>query len=262
MTTKDVATWNRDAWDRRVAQGDRWTVPFDPKTIDEARNGSFSILLTPTIPVPMSWFGEISGSDVLCLASGGGQQAPVLAAVGASVTVLDNSPAQLKQDAMVAEREELSIRLEHGLMQDLARFGDQSFDLVFHPCSNSYVANILPTWSEAHRVLRPKGTLLSGFANPLRYLFDQEAEERGELRITHTIPYSDVEALSTEGLQRLTETGDGVEFGHSLNDQIGGQIDAGFSITGFYEDRFLGNPNSIDAYIATFIATRAVKGRP
>jgi SAM-dependent methyltransferase len=156
MKTKDVATWNRDAWDRRVAQGDRWTVPFDPKTIDEARDGSFSILLTPTIPVPMSWFGEISGSDVLCLASGGGQQAPVLAAAGASVTVLDNSPAQLKQDAMVAEREELSIRLEHGLMQDLARFGDQSFDLVFHPCSNSYVANILPTWSEAHRVLRPK----------------------------------------------------------------------------------------------------------
>ena len=136
MTTTDVAKWNRTAWERRVVQGDRWTVPFDPHTIDEARMGSFSILLTPTIPVPMDWFGDIAGSDILCLASGGGQQAPILAAAGASVTVLDNSPGQLKQDDIVAQREGLTIRLEHGLMQDLSRFDDESFDLVFHPCSN------------------------------------------------------------------------------------------------------------------------------
>lgn len=48
-------------------------------------------------------------------------------------------------------------------------------------------------------------------------------------------------------------------FGHSLRDQIGGQLDAGFLLTGFHEDqqprpRFL-----IDRYVPTFLATRAVK---
>ena len=72
--------------------------------------------------------------DVLCLASGGGQQGPILAAAGANVTVFDNSPAQLRQDELVARREGLSIRTVQGDMRDLSAFADGSFDLIFHPC--------------------------------------------------------------------------------------------------------------------------------
>lgn len=48
-----------------------------------------------------------------------------------------------------------------------------------------------------------------------------------------------------------------IEFGHTLESQIGGQIEAGFAITGFYEDNAGGD--LLDKYIDTFIATRAIK---
>ena len=65
--------------------------------------GEWQIVLTPTKPIPRTWFpADLHGVDVLCLASGGGQQGPVLAAAGATVTVFDNSPRQLAQDRAVA----------------------------------------------------------------------------------------------------------------------------------------------------------------
>src|SRR5258708_23879626 len=48
-------------------------------------------------------------SRILCLASGGGQQGPILAAAGAQVTVFDASAGQLAQDRYVAEREGLAL---------------------------------------------------------------------------------------------------------------------------------------------------------
>ncbi len=106
--------------------------------------------------------------DILCLASGGGQQAPILAAAGANVTVFDNSPAQLRQDALVAQREGLPLRTVQGDMRDLSAFGDDSFDLIFHPVSNIFVPEVRPVWRECYRVVRPGGVLLMGTLNPIR----------------------------------------------------------------------------------------------
>ncbi|MGI9519860.1 MAG: class I SAM-dependent methyltransferase, partial [Pirellulaceae bacterium] len=132
MNTVD---YNRQAWDGLVDSKNRWTVPVSSADIERARNGDWSIVLTPTKSVPRDWFGELSGKDVLCLASGGGQQGPVLAAAGAHVTVFDNSPKQLQQDALVAQRDGLEISTVQGDMRDLSQFPDGSFDLVVHPCS-------------------------------------------------------------------------------------------------------------------------------
>src|SRR5262245_43032058 len=106
----DVVAYNRRAWDTQVNKGNRWTVPVSPELIAAARRGEWELVLTPTLPVPRDWFPPLAGLDVLCLASGGGQQVPILAAAGASVTVLDNSGRQLAQDRHVAEREGLTIR--------------------------------------------------------------------------------------------------------------------------------------------------------
>src|SRR5215204_4037203 len=119
----DVREHNRIAWDALADRGDRWTVPVSAGAIDEARHGRWDIVLTPTKPVPRAWL-EIEGRDVLCLASGGGQQGPVLAAAGAMVTVLDNSPGQLGQDRLVAQREGLDLETVQGDMADLSRFAD------------------------------------------------------------------------------------------------------------------------------------------
>jgi SAM-dependent methyltransferase len=256
-----VRNHNRDAWDRQVEAGNPWTVPVGSAEIAEARLGRWQILLTPGKPVPRAWFPELRGCKVLCLASGGGQQAPILAAAGARVTVLDNSPRQLAQDRWVAAREALTITTEEGDMADLHLFRDESFDLVVHPVSNSFVPEVRPVWAEAHRVLRHGGMLLAGFANPMRYLFDLELEERaGILQVKHLLPYSDLESLGEDEKQRFVQDGEPFEFSHTLEDQIGGQLDAGFVLTGFYEDRY-DDPaeDLLSRYTDSFIATRALK---
>jgi SAM-dependent methyltransferase len=144
----DVRELNRDAWDAQVAKKNRWTVPVSPKEIEAARRGEWEILLTPTRPVPRSWFPELEGARVLCLASGGGQQGPILAATGARVTVFDNSPRQLAQDRLVAERENLELETIEGDMADLGVFADGVFDLIVHPVSNCFVPDLRPIWSE------------------------------------------------------------------------------------------------------------------
>ncbi len=256
----DVLAYNRRAWDRQVERGNRWTVPVGPEVIAAARRGDWQLVLTPTKPVPAEWFPPLAGLKVLCLASGGGQQAPVLAAAGAAVTVLDNSPRQLGQDRLVAEREGLVIRTVEGDMADLSMFPDGAFDLVFHPCSNCFVPDVRPVWREAHRVLRAGGVLLAGFCNSALYVFDDAAAERGELVARHAVPYSDLTSLTDEERGRYTDKGEPLVYGHTLEDQIGGQLDAGFALTGLYEDRDPAHP--LARLLPTFLATRALKPVP
>ena len=256
----DVRTHNRMAWDREVDKGNPWTIPVTSDVIARARNGDWSLLLTPEKPVPREWYPTLRGADVLCLASGGGQQAPVLAAVGAKVTLLDNSPKQLDRDRVVAEREGLSIRLVEGDMRDFPELDEASFDLIFHPVSNCFVDSVLPVWKECARVLRPGGVLLAGFSNPVRYLFDDELLDQGTLRIRHTIPYADSKNIDDAYTQSLLAQGDVMEFGHTLEDQLDGQLRAGLVLSGLFEDRcpaHVGDP--ISAYINSFISTRAYK---
>ena len=259
--TMDIREYNRIAWDRQVEAGNPWTIPVSAAEIAEARQGRWQIVLTPTKPVPRDWFPNLAGLDVLCLASGGGQQGPILAAAGAAVTVLDNSPAQLARDRLVADRESLAISTVEGDMADLHMFDDGSFDLIVHPVSNVFVPDVRPVWAEAYRVLRTGGVLLAGVTNPVRYLFDFELGERtGLWQVVHALPYSDLAILSEDEKRRYAEAGEPLEFGHTLEDQIGGQLTAGFVLTGFYEDRYADEgEDSLSRYTASFIATRAVK---
>ena len=253
----DVRAFNREAWNKEVDDGNPWTIPVSAGVIAAARRGDWQIILTPTKPVPNEWFPKLAGCDVLCLASGGGQQGPILAAAGSNVTVYDNSPKQLAQDRAVAQRENLHIRTVEGDMRDLSIFGDESFDLIIHPVSNCFVPDVLSVWREAYRVLRHGGAILSGFDNPVLYLFDPAKEKEGILQVRFSLPYSELSSISEEERAMHFGKDSPLEFGHTLQDQIGGQIDAGFVIAGFYEDTFPGE--LISKYCDSFIATRAVK---
>jgi SAM-dependent methyltransferase len=157
----------------------------------------------------------------------------------------------------VARREGLEITSVLGDMRDLSVLPDRSFELVFHPCSNAFVPDVRPVWREAFRVLRPGGVLLAGFTNPVEYLFDAVAYERGELVVKHPLPYSDVTDASPEERARMEAAGEPLSFGHTLEDQLGGQLDAGFVITALFEDRW--EESALGRYMATFMATRAVR---
>jgi SAM-dependent methyltransferase len=254
----DIRSYNRDAWNREVDGGKNpWSQPVDSETIANAKAGQFSIVLTENKPVPFEWFPPLAGADVLCLASGGGQQGPVLAAAGADVTVFDNSPAQLKQDQLVAERESLSFRTVEGDAADLSMFADESFDLVFNPCSTVFMPDVRAVWKECARALRPGGILMTGSMNPVHYIFDLYKADEGILQVTHSIPYSDLTSIPKEALVELIEKGLPVEFGHSLTDLLGGQCAAGLVITDMYEDYMLDSP--LHKYHHSYIATRAIK---
>jgi SAM-dependent methyltransferase len=193
---------------------------------------------------------------VLCLASGGGQQGPVLAAAGADVTVFDNSPRQLARDEEVAARDGLAVRTVLGDMRDLSAFADARFDLVFNPVSNTFCPDLAPVWRECFRVLRPGGLLLTGFTNPDLYIFDTESlDAREELVVRHRIPFS---TLDLPEADRQRTYGDGpIEYSHTLTAQIGGQLAAGFVLTHLTEA-----PHHADVtaqYMPGYFATRAVR---
>ncbi len=255
--TLNVRDYNKYAWDHQVDKNNKFTIPVEPKTVAAARRGEFSVLLTETKPVPSEWFPSFPGLDLLGLACGGGQQGPVFAALGASVTIFDNSPAQLDRDRQVAAREGLSIRTVEGDMRDLSVFPDESFDLVFHPVSNVFCPEVRPVWREAYRVLRQGGFLLAGFANPIYYMFGTHADEQETLQVRYAIPYSDLKDMEPEELDTCIEEGIPLEYGHSLTDLIAGQTEAGFAITGFYED--ICPDSNLSKYHPVYIATRAVK---
>ena len=247
---------NGRIWDERSENADRWSIPVSSEEISEARKGNWSILLTPEKPVPASWFpDDMKGKKILCLAGGGGQQGPVLAAAGADVTVFDNSNKQLEKDAFVARRDGLTIKTVQGNMQDLSAFSDESFDVIVHPWSNNYVDDILTVWKECARVLKKGGILMAGFGSPLEYIFDIGQFEKGKLELKYSIPYADIDHLDDPKVKEISES-EGYSWGHPVEEQIQGQISAGFVIAGFYEDRGCA---LLDPYINTSMATKAVK---
>ena len=254
---RDILAHNRVAWDKLGEQGNQWTIAYDPAKIAAARRGEWELYLTEQRPVPKDWFPRLAGADVLCLASGGGQQGPLLAAVGANVTVFDNSPNQLRQDRLVADREGLLLTTAQGDMADLSVFGASVFDLIVHPVSNLFVPDIRPVWQEAYRVLRPGGALLTGFLNPVSYIFDQGQADRGVFEVKYKLPYSDTGSMSESEWAEAFGAGAPLEFSHSLEDQIGGQTDAGFVVMGLYEDKRRGDP--LAEFFPSYLATRAWK---
>ncbi|MDZ4993144.1 methyltransferase domain-containing protein [Clostridium perfringens] len=254
----DIREINERAWDNEVKLGNKWTKEISTEEVNLARQGEVKLHLTPIKFVPKEWVGNVRSKKVLCLASGGGQQAPIFSALGANVTVFDNSKKQLEKDRFVAKRDNLNINIEQGDMRDLSRFDDECFDMIFHPISNCFIDNVEKVWKECFRVLKHGGVLISGFVNPLVFIFDlYEWEKNNNLFVSKSIPYSDIEQLTKEELEERIKSKDTIEFGHSLESQIGGQIKAGFLIAGFYEDK-LGN-SLLDKYIDTYIATKAIK---
>lgn len=248
MKYQDINAATIDRW---IEEGWEWGTPISHETYVKATEGKWDVVLTPTRPVPHEWFGSLAGKKVLGLASGGGQQIPVFAALGAECTVLDYSEKQLESERMVAEREGYPVNLVRADMTKPLPFADESFDLIFHPVSNCYVEEVRPIFRECFRVLKPGGILLGGFDNGINYILDEKEEY-----LQNCLPFNPLK--NPEQMRQLEAAGDGVQFSHTLEEQIGGQLEAGFLLTDVYEDTN-GAGRLYEHGIPTFWATRAVK---
>ncbi|MDO4581376.1 MAG: class I SAM-dependent methyltransferase [Bacillota bacterium] len=244
---------NSQTWDKWVSDGNEWTKPISHQQFVAAQNGDWQMLLTPCRPVPREWFGELRGKRVLGLASGGGQQMPVFAAQGAICTVFDNSAAQLATEREIAARERYQIEIIKGDMTQPLPFADNSFDLIFHPVSNCYIEDVYPLWRECYRVLAAGGALLAGMDNGLSFLVDEE----DELHIVNKLPFNPLRDYDERQLADLLARDYGLQFSHTLEEQIGGQLKAGLRLTDVYED--YDNCGVLREYAPAFWATRAIK---
>ena len=257
----NIPAHNRAAWNKESKSGNsRWCQPVSANETRAARQGNWSVILTPNRSVPSEWFGNLKEKKVLCLASGGGQQAPILAAAGAEVTSFDNSEEQLAKDRLVADRDSLAVKTVLGDMANLSIFSDESFDFVFHPVSNVYAENLAPVWNECYRVLKWNGRLLSGFFNPAYFLFDHdEAAKTGALTVKYSLPYSDLKNLPKEKKEMIEQEGLPYQFGHTLEDQIRGQLAAGFVVCDLYEDGWNDDATPLNRFTSMYISTLAKK---
>ncbi len=221
---------NAETIDRWVEEGWEWGQPISHTVYADAQAGKWSVLLTPTKPVPREWFPDLRGVRVLGLAAGGGQQMPIFAALGADCTVLDYSNRQLDSERLVAAREGYGINVVRADMTKRLPFGDGSFDLIFHPVSNCYVRDVHHVWRECARVTRPGGLLMAGLDNGFNYLFD----ESDETRIIDSLPFDPLS--NPEQMESLRKTDSGVQFSHDIGEQIAGQLRAGFELLDVYDD--------------------------
>jgi SAM-dependent methyltransferase len=243
---------NIETIDRWIEEGWEWGIPITHEEYIKAKNGQWNVLLTPTKYVPKDWFPELKNKKLLGLASGGGQQMPVFAALGACSTVLDYSDKQLTSERLVAEREGYMIEIIKADMTKTLPFMEETFDIIFHPVSNCYIENVYHIWNECFRILKRGGILLAGMDNGLNFLFDDDEKS---LEVSNKLPYNPLK--NKVQLEKLKENDNGIQFSHTLEEQIGGQLKAGFILKDLYED--YNNSGLLKEYAPTFIATKAIK---
>ncbi|MCI5648032.1 MAG: class I SAM-dependent methyltransferase [Fusicatenibacter sp.] len=244
INSKVIDSWCKDGWE--------WGKPISHETYKRAQEGIWGVYLTPTKTVPKDWFGDLKGKKILGLASGGGQQIPVFSALGACCTVLDYSGCQCESELLVAQREGYEVEVIQGDMTKRLPFEEETFDLIFHPVSNCYVEEVKPIFRECFRILKTGGILLCGLDNGINYIFDDETESV----LTHRLPYNPLR--NPELYEECMQKDYGIQFSHTIEEQVGGQLEAGFCLTHLYEDTN-GEGNLHEHGIPSFLATRAVK---
>lgn len=241
---------SRRAYDRMARREHRFAKPV---TKDQLRD--------PLAQVDAAgWLGpSIRGWQVLCLAAGGGRQAPLYAAAGGHVTVVDISPEMLRLDRAVAREYNLQIDTVESSMNDLSMFPRSHFDLCIHPVSTCYVPSIASVFQQVASVVRPGGLYVSQHKTPTSL---QASVPASTLGYQIDYPYYMSEALPPVHGSLHREEGT-LEFLHRWEEILGGMCRNGFVIEDVAEP-FHGDRDAVagtfahrSQYIAPYVRIKA-----
>jgi SAM-dependent methyltransferase len=245
----DIARYNKERWEDLAAHNVLFSRPMLELTHESAQSHVD----------PSGMIGDMSGKDVLCLAGGGGQQSAAFALLGANVTVFELSETQLERDREAAAHYGLTIRTVQGDMRDLSTFADDSFDIVHHGHSLTFVPDARPVFDEVARVLRPGGLYYTHFCNPA-FAGLAERDWNGEGYVLRKpfvegtpIEYEDATWEIWEG-DRLIRVEGPHEFRHSLASVVGGLIERGFTLLDLRENADAADPEAEPGSWAHFCA--------
>jgi SAM-dependent methyltransferase len=228
----ELAQHNQARWEALAGARISYARPWLDLDLDSAR----------TRVDPEGMLGDIAGKDVLCLASGGGQQSAAFGVLGAKVAVLDFCSTQLARDDEAARHYGLKTCTIQGDMRDLSVFPDNAFDLVWQAHSFTFIPDANPVFSEVARVLRPGGLYRFDFTNPfVPAILESSWNGMGYVA---TQPYVDGADTTSEDPHWEFHDDAGVlqrvegprEFRHGLGAMVNGLIAYGFTIRGLWED--------------------------
>ncbi len=117
-------------------------------------------------PILTQLVGEVGGCDVLSLACGQGQDARLLAHLGASVTGIDASEAMLRHARRHEAETPRGITYVHGDAQDLETFATGSFDGVVCHMALMDIPGLAAAIDSVARVLRARGWFVFSIVHP------------------------------------------------------------------------------------------------
>lgn len=216
---------NKEWWEKMVKEECGFTKPWldlDIKVLQKLTKGK---LKNPPEPLndiyPISVLSNVKGKDVLCLASGGGQQSAVFGLLGANVTVIDIAEGQLEGDKKAAAHYGYKIKTIQGDMNDLSTLKDDSFNLVYQAPSMGYIPDVKKVYSEVARVLRSGGLYRADALNPQSQFIDESSWDGKGYRIS--VPYTVKE-------KQISENKNVIEYRHYLSEIFNGLIECGFVI--------------------------------
>jgi SAM-dependent methyltransferase len=221
---------NRQRWNALAEANVEYSRPFLEFTEEDAAKYIFRHGI----------LHSVEGLEVLCLASGGGQDSVAFGLLGARVTVVDLSDVQLQRDQQGASHHGLKTTCIQGDMRDLSFFDEDRFDIVWQPYSINFVPSVEQVFDGVKRVLKSSGVYFLQFANPFTIGVDDKWD--GKAYLLDTL-YIDGEDLFLKFPTWDVEQPDGSkvvcasphEYRHSLSTVLNGLSARGFKLAGLWE---------------------------